>query len=228
MRLTMVGQSTVIVELESGMVLLTDPWFESFVFMRGVPPAMGRADIPACDLLLVSHNHIDHFDNSAVRFATARGAGIIGSRRAAKRARKKGCPDVTEVAPGDVVERAGIKVRVTSAFHPLAKDAVGFIVEAEKSLYFSGDTRRTPVLAEEVGAFRIDVALVQVACSTYFGKEDGMNAREAAAFVQEIGAGLAVPIHYQVRGKVMDPGRFVELLPPGRGLALPPGVPVDV
>ena len=224
----MLGQSTVIIELEGGMVIVTDPWFESFGFMRGVPPAMGPGDIPRCDLMLVSHNHIDHFDNAAVRLAVDRGAGVIGSRRAAKRATKKGCRDVTSVAPGDTVERGGIKIHATRAFHPLAKDAVWFVVDAGKKLYFSGDTRREPALVSEVAAFEVDVALVQVACSTYFGREDGMDAREAALFVDEIGAALAVPIHYQVRGKVIDPQEFVKLLPPGRGLALPPGQPTDL
>lgn len=228
MRLTLVGQSTVIIETADGLVLVTDPWFSSFGFLRGVPAAMGPRDIPACDLLLVSHNHVDHFDNAAVDFAIAKGAGVVGSRRAAKRARKRGCDSVWEVGPGDVVEHRGIKIHATSAYHPFAKDAVGFVVEAEKKLYFSGDTRREPSLVREVRGYGVDVALVQVACSTYFGKEDGMNLGEAAKFVDEVGARVAVPIHYQVRGKVLDPGLFLELVPPPRGLVLTPGLGSDV
>lgn len=226
MRLTMVGQSTVIIETSGGLVLITDPWFSSFSFLRAVPAAMGPGDIPACDLLLASHNHVDHFDNAAVDFAIARGAGVIGSRRAAKRARKRGCARVWEVGPGDTVEYEGVKIHATSAYHPLAKDAVGFVVDAEKKLYFSGDTRRDKALVQEIKGFDVDVALVQVVCSTYFGKEDGMNLAEAAKFIEEIGARVAVPIHYQVRGKSLDPRAFLELVPPPRGLVLPPGRPV--
>jgi len=228
LRLTMVGQSTVIIELESGLVMITDPWFESFAFIRASLPALKPEDIPVVDLMLVSHKHIDHFDRAAIKLARARGAVIIGSRRAVESARRDRYDDCIEVKPGDEIEHEGIRIHATTAFHPFAKDAVGFIVEAEKTLYFCGDTRAERQLIEELKGFHLDVALVQIGCSTRLGKDDGMNLEEAARLVREIGPTIAIPIHYQVKGKVVDPEEFLKLVPPPLGLVLPMGEPIQL
>ncbi len=217
-----------LIKLDSGVVILTDPWFKSYTFIRAVPISIKPEDIPECDLILASHKHIDHLDRAALKFAKEKGAVFIGSRRAAKAAARAGIEDVRAVKPGDHEEFKGVKIFATLAYHPLAKDAVGFVIEAERRLYFSGDTRYDRNLAMEVKAFSVNAGLLQIACSKYFGKDDGMNLHDAAKFALEADIPVAIPIHYQVKGKTLDPRRFLELLPPHRAKILTPGKPLRI
>jgi len=204
MEMTLIGQSTLLIRM-SGISIMTDPWWGSFEFLRGVPIAMDPENIETIDVMLVSHNHVDHWCSAAVRLAAERGIPVIGSIKAARRARRGGVTDVTALTPGESCTFRGLTIHGTPAFHPFAKDAVGFVVEGENCFYFSGDTRYDPRLVEFLKAFSIDCALVQTAASTYplIGK-DGMELPDAARLVQEIEAEIAVPVHFQVKGKTLD------------------------
>ncbi len=228
MRLTLIGQSTVMMEFAGGPVLITDPWFKSFSFLRVVPAALRPDQIAACDAMLVSHKHVDHIDRAALHLAKRLGSIIVGPPGVARFARRRGFEGVRVVAPGDALEFEGTTIHATGAFHPVAKDAVGFVVEAERVVYFSGDTRLDPRLVEEVRSFGVEVALLQIASGRYLGKEDGMNMEAAAALAHLLEPAVVVPVHYQVRGKALDPRRFLEFVPPPLGLVLEPGRTVEV
>lgn len=228
MEVTLIGQSTLFIRM-TGLTVMTDPWWGQFEFMRAVPMGMDPRELNSLDLMLVSHNHIDHWSRAAIDLARKLGTRVFGSTRAVRRARRCGLGDAAAMRPGDRREFAGAVIHAVHAFHPLAKDAVGFVVEGERTFYFSGDTRYSPELSDELKGFRLDVAFVQVACSTYpcIGK-DGMDMDSAARLVGEIKPRLAVPIHYQVRGKVLGaeelrawkPSCEVAVLEPGRGRVL--------
>ncbi len=224
MNVTLVGQSTLLIEM-SGVSMLTDPWWGRYEFMRGAPMALNPEGLPVLELMLVSHNHIDHFCPAAVDLARRLGTTIIASPRAARRARRRGIADAVSVTPGERVERRGLTVHAVPAFHPFAKDAVGFVVEGEKVFYFSGDTRYHPALVESLGPFHIDVAFVQVACSRYpLVGEDGMDLAGAARLLGEVKPRLAVPIHYQVKGKTLSAEELAAWDPPCGKAVLEPGV----
>lgn len=225
MKVTLIGQSTLLIEI-SGFSLMTDPWWGQFEFMRGIPLSLNPETIQSLDLMLVSHNHIDHWCRPAIDLARKLGTTIIGSTRAARRARRRGLPHALAMVPGDVHIHGDIKVHAVPAFHPFAKDAVGFVVEGEKVFYFSGDTRYSPELVEALAGFDLDVAFVQVACSRYplVGK-DGMDLGSASRLLGEIKPKLALPIHYQVKGKILTPEELHAWSPPCEKVVLEPGVP---
>lgn len=229
MKLTLVGHSTVIIELDDGKVLLTDPWFKSPSLSRVVPPAIRPEDIGSCDIVLVSHGHADHFGRSTPGLIKGWDAKIVGTKKVSRVARRKGCEDVAEVRPGDVLDHEGVKIHVTPGYHLLARGgAVGYIIEAEEVLYFSGDTKLRDSLIDEIKRHPVDILLVQIACGNYLGLEFGMNLREAVRFVRAVNPRVAIPIHYHTRGKMVDPARFLERIPPPRGLVLQPGKPARV
>ena len=228
MKVTLVGQSTLLIEL-SGLSMMTDPWWGRYEFMRGVPLALDPTSLTSLDLMLVSHNHIDHWCDPAIDLARKLGTRIVASPRASRRALRKGLTEVASVRPGDVVDHERVIIHALPAFHPFAADAVGFLVEAEKTFYFSGDTRYHPDLVRALDPFTIDVAFVQVACSSYplVGK-DGLDLDAASRLLGEIKASLAVPIHYQVRGKVLSEEALRSWGPPCEKLILEPGVPMEL
>ena len=79
--LTWVGHATVLAQL-GGLNLITDPVFServsplSFIGpKRHVPPGLTLAQLPRIDVVLISHNHCDHLDETSVRALAAQSGG---------------------------------------------------------------------------------------------------------------------------------------------------------
>ncbi len=210
MRITMVGHMTVRIELD-GRVFLTDPWFgprgylERLLAPRAVPPALTPDDLGPVDALLVSHDHLDHLDEVSLDFARRTGCAVVGSEKAARRARRAGVREVVALKRGESIALGPVTVHAVCAGHPLAADAVGLVLTGSQTLYFSGDTRRMPALVEDLRRFPLDVALVQAACAHYprMG-DDGMSLPDVAALAREVRPRWTVPIHLHCAGKWLD------------------------
>jgi L-ascorbate metabolism protein UlaG (beta-lactamase superfamily) len=210
MRLTLIGHMTVRVELD-GLALLTDPWFgprtwlERRLAPRILPPALPPEEITTLDAMLVSHNHMDHLDEPALMLARRLGCAVIGSQGAARRARRAGVREVIPLRAGETTSLGPLTIHAVPAEHPLASDAVGFVVTGTHSVYFSGDTRWTPALRAALAPFPLDVALVQAACAHYpFFGNDGMSLAEAAALARALRPRWTVPLHLHCAGKWLD------------------------
>jgi L-ascorbate metabolism protein UlaG (beta-lactamase superfamily) len=204
MEITLVGQSTLVIRTSS-LVIMTDPWWGSFELLRGVPLTMDPETIDPIDIMLVSHNHVDHWCRGAIRLAAERSVHVVGSRKAAGRAGRHGVAGAIALKPGERHTYRGITIHATPAFHPFASDAIGFVVRGDETFYFSGDTRYDDALSDFLRSYSLDVAFVQVAASTYplVGK-DGMDLPDAARLISEIRPKTVVPIHFQVKGKTID------------------------
>ena len=220
MRLTLIGHMTVRIEL-GGTVLLTDPWFgphglvERILAPRSVPPALTPDEIEHLpsgrpQAVLISHDHRDHVDGKALEMARWLGCAVVGSRKAARRARKAGVRVALALEPGQETSVGSLTIRAVHAKHRLASDALGFVIktsptEGGRSLYFSGDTRLTPALAADLASESIDVALVQAACTHHplFG-DNGMSLPEAAELARSVRPRWTVPLHLHCSGKWLD------------------------
>jgi len=223
MHVSLIGQSTLLINM-SGVLMMTDPWWGQWENIRAVPMSLDPDKIGGLDLMLVSHNHIDHWSNPAIALAGRLGCQVVGSKKAVERARKKGLTKLAALAPGDKFTFRDITILAVPAVHPFAPDAIGFVVSGEQTLYFSGDSRYKLPVKEALKGISLDVAFLQVAASTYpFVGRDGMDLAEAALFVQEIKPGVVVPIHYQVKGKVLEPAALRAWQIPARLVVLEPG-----
>ena len=72
--LTFIGHSTFLLQFD-GLTILTDPIFASHAGPFGLlgpkrvrPPALRLEELPAIDVVLVSHNHYDHLDLATLRW----------------------------------------------------------------------------------------------------------------------------------------------------------------
>lgn len=223
MQVTLLGQSTLLINI-SGVCLMTDPWWGQFEFIRAVPLALDPEKLENLDLMLVSHNHIDHWSDPAIKLAARKGCQIIGSKKAVARARKKGLNKLTALSIGESTEYKGLKILAVPAVHPFAPDAIGFFVEGEQSFYFCGDTLYTPVVRDALAGKKIDVAFLQVACSTYpFIGKDGMEIADAVRFADELKPEAVVPVHYQVKGKVLESAALRSIKIAAKLVVLEPG-----
>jgi L-ascorbate metabolism protein UlaG (beta-lactamase superfamily) len=215
MKIYFVGQSTFKLTLDGGIALLTDPWFAGVGFWRAVAPACGPEGVGRVDFILASHNHLDHIDKPSLRLAQEQGATVVGSERVAKRAAKAGVKNVVALRPGQEHSFTGFGVKATPAFHPLAKDAIGFLIRrGGRQIYFCGDTRpdaRLVAFLQESGP--VDLAFLQISCAVYFGKDDGLRLETAVELAKAVKPKMVVPMHYHGRFKVnVDPARLGALL----------------
>ena len=196
-RLTWLGHSTVLLEL-SGVRLLTDPLLRSRVLhLRRRAPE--PADPGALDAVLISHADRDHLDLPSLRRLDP-GARVVTAPGASRSLRRLGRP-VVELAPGEEVRIGGVTVRAVPAVHdgrrsPIGApgDAVGFIVEGSRRVYFAGDTEVFPGMAGL--AEDLDAALVPI---WGWGPTLGaghMNPAQAAEAIALLRPRLAVPIHW--------------------------------
>jgi len=186
--------------LSGSQIIYIDPWH----IAAGAPPA---------DIILVTHEHADHFDKDDIARISQPATVIVGPAEVT--AQVDG--DTRTVAPGDTVAIAGVTVRAVPAyntdkfrepgvvFHPRADAKVGYVVELDGTTYYhAGDTD----VIDEMSEIDVDVAMIPVS-GTYV-----MTADEAARACGKLHAGVVVPMHYDtIVGSLAEAQHFAELCP---------------
>jgi L-ascorbate metabolism protein UlaG (beta-lactamase superfamily) len=198
MRITWIGHSTVLLELD-GARLLTDPVLRGRVKLLRRPGGSSQAPEDV-DAALISHLHYDHLDLPSLerldrntRFIVPAGAGRL--------LRKRGLHQVEEIEVGEEVRVGNVSVRATPAEHPGSRgwlggdtEAVGYLVSGSSRVYFAGDTD----LFDSMSALAtgLDLALLPVAgwgLRVPAGHLDPVRAAEALRLLRPR---VAVPIHW--------------------------------
>jgi L-ascorbate metabolism protein UlaG (beta-lactamase superfamily) len=198
MRITWIGHSTVLLELD-GTRLLTDPVLRGRVKLLRRPG--GSSEVPGdVDAALVSHLHYDHLDLPSLD-RLDRGTQFIVPAGAGQLLRKRGLRQVVEVKVGDEIRVGAVSVRATPAEHPGSRgwlggdaEAVGYLISGSSRVYFAGDTD----LFDGMSALAPSLALALVPVSgwglrTPAGHLDPARAAEALRLLRPR---VAVPIHW--------------------------------
>jgi L-ascorbate metabolism protein UlaG (beta-lactamase superfamily) len=200
MRVTWVGHSTVLIELD-GVRLLTDPVVRPRV--AHLLRVGGRADVAALDDLdavLISHLHYDHLDLASLK-RLGRTVPLVVPTGAGKLLRGRGFSRVAEVDVGDEESVGTLTVRATPAEHDGSRGpfrargpAVGYLVTGSARVYFAGDTD----LFEDMRSLApgLDVALLPVAGWGLRVPPGHLTPRRAAEALQLLRPRVAVPIHW--------------------------------
>jgi L-ascorbate metabolism protein UlaG (beta-lactamase superfamily) len=194
------GHSTATVEL-GGTTVVTDPLLgDRLLHLRRYAATPGPAAAEA-DLVLVSHLHRDHCDlPSLARFGAS--VPIIAPRGADHLLAGLAGDRLVLVEPGDVVERAGVRVEVLAATHdgrrhPLSRvrpPALGYrFANDAGSCWYPGDTELRDDLSEVAP---VDLALVPVGGWGPTLADGHLDPDEAAEAVRRVGATWAVPVHW--------------------------------
>jgi L-ascorbate metabolism protein UlaG (beta-lactamase superfamily) len=164
-----------------------------------IDPYRIPAGAPKAELILVTHDHYDHFSPQDIEAISTWDTVVIAPARVAERLAGR----VHSIAPGEEIEPEslrGVYVRAVPAyntskrgpdgqvFHPRAAGGVGYDVNVRgERLYHAGDTDVIPEMDAVAG---VDVALLPVS-GTYV-----MTAREAAEAARRIQPRVAVPMHW--------------------------------
>ena len=224
-----------------GYGIVTDPVFETYVFLRWrhlpVPPASSYA---ATRLILISHAHPDHLSLDTLRDLPS-DATILCPTPSERYISTLG-REVRAMTPGEEFEFPGGKVVAVAAQHAGTRygvrsqadgGALGFVIETPYgTVYFSGDTNLFRGM-EDVGKTHApDVSILSIS-----GHLHGGDAVEAARL---IGSDVVIPGHFGAYGYLFMPapkrprdyeeleealGDAVVLLAPGEAYSLLGGDP---
>src|ERR1700678_2215255 len=131
-----------------GRTSLTDPWFSTRPgYYQGEPIAVGIADLPRLDGVLITHEHYDHCDLEAFAAYRDQSVPLFVAETVVDVARKHGFTDVTGLAPWQAAEVGGAPITPTPPKHGVYE--VTFVLRSgPEAVYFAGDTMLIPELAE--------------------------------------------------------------------------------
>jgi L-ascorbate metabolism protein UlaG (beta-lactamase superfamily) len=212
---TFIGHASFLLQIGGRCVLLDPVWSArasplAFAGPRRVrAPGQRMADLPGCDLLLVSHNHYDHLDLPTLRAVRQRwrppaATGLVNAQHLAK----AGIRGARELDWWDSVEIAGLRVTYVPAQHFSARTPWdrnrslwgGFVIEAAgATVYFAGDSGWCPHFAEIAARFpRIDLALLPIGAYAprFFMRTQHMDPAEAVQAHRALGAVRSLGMHF--------------------------------
>jgi L-ascorbate metabolism protein UlaG (beta-lactamase superfamily) len=192
---------------------------DSFKIRNGktviIDPFKIRPTTDKADILLISHEHFDHFSLDDIKKVVNENTTIVTIPAVKKELSSLKVREVRAVKPGDKLKLGEVSIEVVPAynlnkfrepgkvFHPKEDGKAGFVIGFKGvRVYHAGDTDIIP----EMKGLKPDVALLPVS-GTYV-----MTAEEAAQAVKMVEPKLAIPMHYgAIVGTEQDAQKFKQL-----------------
>jgi L-ascorbate metabolism protein UlaG (beta-lactamase superfamily) len=220
-RLWWLGQSGFLLQWQ-GVHVLLDPYLSDSLtnkygqtdkpHVRMTELVVDPAQLSFVDIATSSHNHTDHLDGETLGPIVLRNPKLklvipeanrafVAERLAIDSAIPVGVDDGTDV------EVSGIRFfGVASAHESVERDDqgrvkfLGYVLQfGGWKIYHSGDTIRYPGMAERLGPFGIDVALLPINGRSPERRVPGnLFGAEAAQLAKDIGAGVVIPCHFDM------------------------------
>lgn len=176
-----------------------------------IDPVQGHAEydtLPKADVILVTHEHFDHFDAAAVELLSTPATLFISNRPTVA---LKGSGEA--MAIGDVKSLPFMEIETVPAyntspdsqgFHPKERGDVGYILTfGGTRVYVSGDSEDTP---EMLALKDIDIAFLPV------NQPYTMTEEQAARAVKAIRPKIFYPYHYGQVDHKTDLAKLASLL----------------
>ena len=221
---TWIGHATVLVQ-SGGLNVLTDPVFSERASpvpfagpARAQPPGVPMAELPAIDVVLISHNHYDHLDEESVRELDRRGQGrtlFLAPLGLKAWFAGLGITHVVELDWWQLHHHAGVDFQLVPVQHWSARGLGdrnrtlwgGWAVFApDLRWYFSGDTgysalfqqTREKLAARMRDGTLFDLALLAIGAyePRWFMSAQHMNPAEAVQAHQDLAARRSLGIHW--------------------------------
>jgi L-ascorbate metabolism protein UlaG (beta-lactamase superfamily) len=219
------GHATVLINF-LGVKIITDPVLFSRVGIRLpgvtigpkrlVAPALRVRELPAIDLVLLSHAHFDHLDRRTLRHLGT--PVVVTAPRTSDLIRGTGLRQVTELQWGETktFEATGGEVTITALRvqhwgarlqHDDHRGYNGYLIErAGRRIIFGGDTAMTDAFGELRGRGRIDIAMMSIGCYNPWIRTH-CTPEQALAMADAAGAEYILPIHHQTFRLSFEPPR---------------------
>ncbi len=169
--------------------ILIDPYFNNKVLgtlCLAEKNELKKEDLPKIDIILISHEHFDHFDKEAIEFLIKRDSPIIVAPMDVTKQLILDKNKVRTVKVDDNIVVSTIKIKVLPAQHPQSYYPVGYIIEKnDKKIYFAGDTNVLPNIREN-----IDIAILPS------GGIFTADIFEFVSMARQLKCNIVIPMHY--------------------------------
>ncbi|MBC8441865.1 MAG: MBL fold metallo-hydrolase [Deltaproteobacteria bacterium] len=212
---TWIGQSTALLKI-NGKVILTDPFFAkragpgTFGPSRSVPPGITAGDLPAVNIIVISHNHYDHLDADFVEsLPNKKNIDVVVPLGIGEFFRNKDYIKIHELDWHHSVTVKGLKFTSHPMVHYSSRGLFDknktlwcswSILSSNKKLFFAGDTAFSPTIFKEIGTEidGFDYALLPI--GTYgnrkYGFNNHMNPMESFQAGLDLKAQTMIAIHW--------------------------------
>lgn len=219
------GHATVLLKMD-GFWVLTDPIFSKRAGIhlglttvgvkRLVEPALPSERLPAPDLVLLSHAHMDHMDTPTLRRLENRRTTVVLARHTSDLIRSDRFRGVHELGWGERVRVGPALIRAFPVNHWGARYRTdrhrgynGYVVELGRwRLIFGGDTGDTHHFRELRAARRYQLAIMPIGAYNPWRRRH-CTPEEAWRMTNEAGAERILPVHHQTfqlsREPLMEP-----------------------
>lgn len=238
------GQSGIVMKFAGGTVLI-DAYLsnhceavlgEPFDHRRLTRSPLDPVDLDVVDLVICSHDHLDHLDPPTLRtFARQNpGAKVAVPRAAVSTLEQLGWSPARVIAcdDGTAVDLVGLRIASFAVPHddfdedPDGHPYLGWTIESGGvRIGHLGDARSHPRVIAALAEASVDLLAVPIngrsAQRAAMGFAGNMNAAEAVDLGLASGAGLVLPMHYDMFAQNIDPDALAVFVEAAQTAGLP-------
>jgi L-ascorbate metabolism protein UlaG (beta-lactamase superfamily) len=240
MGVTFIGHSSFLVQI-GGQNIVIDPNYAKWIFVlkRLRRPGVRVRDLPAIDIVMVSHAHFDHLHRPSLRSIVRRTLRLTGKapilivpEHVGDLVSDLGFREVIEMKWWEQIRHAGVTITHTPARHwgariirDIHRGFGGFVVKSSKhSIYHSGDTAYFEGFHEIGRRLKPELALLPIgAYNPPSFRNVHTNPEDAVQAFQDLNARWMVPMHYGTfrlsHEPMEEPLEFLEEVARKRGLS---------
>jgi L-ascorbate metabolism protein UlaG (beta-lactamase superfamily) len=222
--ITWLGHGTFQLRLESGEVIVLDPWTD------GNPAFPKGFEISRVDTIVISHGHFDHI-HDAVPLAKKFSPKVVAIYETCHWLESKGVQNCCAMNKGGTQKVGSLGITMTHAIHSCGildgdqivygGEAAGYVlyVPDGRRIYFSGDTNVFSDMTLIHELYSPQLAMLPI------GDLFTMSPREASVACKMLKVETVIPMHFGTFPALT--GRPEQLEVEAKVWALTPGVPVE-
>ncbi|MCZ2151240.1 MAG: metal-dependent hydrolase [Bryobacterales bacterium] len=192
--ITWLGHGSFHFQLDTGEVLLVDPWFDNPNFPKDFP-------IPKVDGILITHGHFDHI-GSVPALAEQHSPAVVAIYEIATWLEGKGVKNVIGMNKGGTTKIGPVTATMTHALHSssiledgkliYAGEAAGYVIGLPdgRRAYFAGDTTVFGDMALIADLYHPELAFLPI------GDLYTMSPHEAALACRLVHPKKVIPMHW--------------------------------